>query len=135
MATASERRKLQAVKDAAPVTVQASTPAMDAAIERAGEETARMGKAERIHYWDKRQGAMIRVDADGKPLEVEEVARNAYGFRDWPEGSKLVPSPDIIYCGHDRSHGPLIMHGSGSVLICQAVKNGAACTYTQPVSV
>lgn len=130
------RRGRRELPGATGETMEVQGSAVDeASIARAGEETARMGKAERIHYWDKRQAAMIRVDADGKPLELEAVARSAYGLQDWPEGSKLVPSPDRILCGHDRSHGPLIMHGSGSVLICQASKGGAPCTFNQPVSV
>jgi hypothetical protein len=119
-------------------TVQASTSAaVDQAIERAAEATSRMGRSERIHYWDKRQGAMIWVDADGKPVPMDEqtIIGLAYLDRRLPEGSRLVRSPDVILCGNDRSHGPLIIHGNGSVLLCQMVKNGAPCTFNQPVSV
>lgn len=48
---------------------------------------------------------------------------------------KRQAGPDAIVCGHDKSHGRLVMHGSGSVLMCGASKGGAPCTFTQPVSV
>ena len=84
--------------------------AANALLERAAEETSRMGRAERILYWDRRQSIKVST----------------------PDGDR--PGPDVILCGHDRNHGPLMMHGSGSLLICLASKQGAACTFNQPVS-
>lgn len=74
--------------------------APDALIEKAAQETSRMGRTDRVFFWDKRQSGA-----------------------------------DAIICGHDKTHGKLIMHGSGSLLMCTASKNGAPCTFNQPVSV
>lgn len=89
-------------------------------LERAAEETARMGRADRVFYWDRRQSAK-RLDADGQLIAG-------------PDG-RGIPGPDVIVCGHDRTHGALIAHGSGSLLVCTASKGGAPCTFNQPVSV
>lgn len=43
--------------------------------------------------------------------------------------------PEAIVCGHDKAHGRLAVHGSGSLLICTASKGGAPCTFSMPVSV
>lgn len=82
---------------ATPVGMSAE---QQAAIDAAGEATARMGRVDRVHFWDKRQAG-----------------------------------PDAIVCGHDHTHGRLIMHGNGSLLLCTATKHGAPCTFNQPVSV
>lgn len=91
---------------------EVAAPAVDeATLERAAEETSRMGRAERVHYWDKRQAVKVETETGTKP------------------------GPEVILCGNDRSHGPLIMHGSGATLLCGATKQGAACTFNQPVSI
>lgn len=78
-----------------------ATVAVDPAVlERAAEETTRMGRSDRVFHWDKRQG-----------------------------------SDEAIVCGHDKTHGRLIINGSGTVLLCGATKQGAGCTYNVPVSV
>lgn len=87
-------------------------PAVDPAVlNRAFEETRRMGRTDRVFHWDRRQGVK-RLDDAGK----------------------LVPGAKVILCGNDKTHGPLIINGAGSNLLCGAHKNGAACTYNQPVS-
>lgn len=78
----------------------ASTSVDPAVLERAAEETTRMGRADRVFHWDKRQG-----------------------------------SDEAIVCGHDKTHGRLIINGGGTVLLCGATKQGAGCTYNVPVSV
>lgn len=126
-------------------TTEKSAPAVDPAIlDKAFEETRRMGKIDRVFHWDKRQAAQVWADADGKILTPEQLAADEQadmlaaiaGAQPGPRNRHhLVMAPSVIVCGNDKSHGKLIMHGSGSVLMCGAIKNGAACTYNQPVSV
>lgn len=121
-----------------------ATVAVDPAVlERAAEETTRMGRSDRVFHWDKRQGAQVWADAEGNILTPEQLGADELItalLRDEDlSGSlnrhHLVRSPDVLVCGHDKSHGPLIINGSGSVLLCCATKRGAACTYNVPVSV
>lgn len=125
---------------AAPVA-----PAVDPALlERAAEETARMGRSDRVFHWDKRQGAKIWANADGRALtpaelEVDERATAItaiadFGTRPALHRHHLITAPSVLLCGNDKAHGPLIINGAGSNLLCGAHKNGAACTYNQPVS-
>lgn len=100
-----------------------------AVLERAAEETTRMGRADRVFHWDKRQGAQVWADAEGNILTPEQLVLDGHARH------HLVRSPEVLVCGHDKSHGPLIINGSGSVLLCGATKQGAACTYNVPVSV
>lgn len=136
-------------------TTAAPTPAAVAPVvdegflARVAEETSRMGVADRVHFWDKKQGAQVWAGADDHILTAEELAADADAESGYnisralgtAEGRPtlrrhhLVMAPTVILCGNDRSHGRLIMHGSGSVLMCGAHKGGAACTYTMPVSV
>lgn len=121
-----------------------SAPVDPAVLEQAAEETTRMGRSDRVFHWDKRQGAQVWADAEGNILTPEQLKDD--GIADTlalitgaPAGPRnrhhLVRSPDVLVCGHDKSHGPLIINGSGSVLLCCATKQGAACTYNVPVSV
>lgn len=121
----------------------------DQELERIGKATSRMGTADKVHFWDKQQGAQVWAGADDHVLTPEELqadadAESAYNIsralgtaEDRPTLRRhhLVTAPTVILCGHDRSHGRLVMHGSGSVLMCTAHKGGAPCTYTMPVSV
>jgi len=102
----------------------------DEVLERAAEETRRFGLADRIHYWDKKQGAMVWVDLDGQVIEKDVPADDPRRL-----AQRLQRSPEVILCGHDKSHGALVMHASGSVLMCCKVQKGAGCTFTQPVSI
>lgn len=128
---------------AAPVA-----PAIDPEIlNKIGEETSRMGRVDRVFHWDKRQGAQVWAGADDHILSAEELqadadAESAYSIshaigdvRPTLRRHHLVTAPSVLLCGNDRKHGPLIINGAGSLLMCPAVKNGAACTYNQPVSI
>lgn len=77
------------------------TPVDKALLEKAHQETAAMGRAERVLHWDRRQS---------------------------------LQSDEAIFCGHDKRHGRLQVHGGGSLLLCTASKNGAGCTFNQPIS-
>lgn len=102
----------------------------DDVIERAAEETHRMGLSERIAHWDRLQARQAWGDGNGVPLplDIDPVALEAI------PGRQLVRHPEVIVCRHDARHGALAITGNGAALICGGRKDGAFCTYTQPVS-
>lgn len=128
---------------AAETPAAATAPIDQATLDRIGEETQRMGRVDRVFHWDKRQGAQVWAGADDKILTPEQLAADetadAAALVDGlPPGPRnrhhLVQAPTVLVCGHDKTHGKLIINGAGSLLLCMATKNGAACTYNQPVS-
>ena len=111
-------------------TGEASASAMsDEQLAQIHDDVKRMSHAERIIYWDKRQGAKVHVDADGKVLTEADKVEG-----DWPPGARLVRSPEVVLCPNDKSHGVLTINGQGSLLICGARKGGAWCNGSMPVS-
>lgn len=126
-------------QDAAPVA-----PAVDPAVlDRAYEETRRMGRTDRVFHWDRLQGAKVWATAENRALTPEELEHDeqALAMQLITPGTRpalirhhLITAPTVLLCGNDKSHGPLIINGAGSNLLCGAHKNGAACTYNQPVS-
>lgn len=131
---------------AAETAAPATTPIDQATLDRIGEETQRMGRTDRVFHWDKRQGAQVWAGADGHILSQDELdadaqAETAYAVahaigdvRPTLRRHHLVQAPTVLVCGHDKAHGKLMINGAGSLLLCTAMKNGAACTYNQPVS-
>lgn len=120
----------------------------DAELERIHKATSSMGTADRVHFWDKQQGRQVWAAADDHLLTAEELeadrhAEEVYAAVKHEIGDTrptlirhhLATHPDVILCGNDRSHGKLIAHGSGSLLMCGAHKGGAACTFTRPISI
>lgn len=118
-----------------------------AIIEKAAEESARMGRSERVFFWDKRQGAKVwagaddhvltaaELEADEQALTIKSVVDAVPGTRPALNRHHLVTAPTVLRCGNDKSHGPLVINGAGSLLLCGAHKGGAPCTYNQPVSI
>lgn len=129
-------------KMVAPVAPVAP-PVDPALLERAAEETARMGRTDRVFHWDRRQGAKIWANVDGRALTPAELEHDEQALamtliapdtRPALLRHHLITAPTVLLCGNDKSHGALIINGAGSNLLCMAHKNGAACTYNQPVS-
>ncbi len=125
----------------------APAPIDQETLDRIGEETRRMGRTDRVSHWDKRQAAQVWAGADDHILTPEELEADAQaealydvshaigGVRPTLRRHHLVQAPTVLVCGHDKAHGKLMINGAGSLLMCMATKNGAACTYNQPVSI
>lgn len=124
----------------AKVETAAAPPKLsDAELEQIHAETRRLDVSQKIAYWDKRQGAVERVDVAGNL--VEKVALED-GGEDWPAGSQFQRARTVVCCPNDKTHGALAIVGSrsavpgaiaGSLLICGARKGGAFCTGSVPV--
>lgn len=140
--------KMSVVKGKAAAVAAAAAPAApnvdQATLDRVAEETVRMGRTDRVFHWDKRQGAKVWAGADDKILTPEQIQADEDADAQYvpvfgqPRGPRnrhhLVRSPEVMLCAYDKDHGPLVINGAGSTLLCCAHKNGAPCTYNQPVS-